>query len=176
MLYSIDSSSEWSAYIIAFLNPTKYEIANNIHFSDGVNAILHRHGINYAPSETASDIAFIVFPMPFIKIVENKIQFDKTGKEHISLVLEWNKIRLALTKKSKVEIKSQIKNSGGDFIYDDTLLVENNNFERFIPLKIIPDSADQISWTEIIVLIEGIEIDRSSGYYIRNINIDVNVK
>ena len=139
-------------------------------FSD----LLVDYGIHYSFDTSLSDLIFVFFPMPYIKILENKIKKRDSG-EVISLVLEFNDLGMFYTSKSKIEIEALIKDFDKNTILQKTISVKFDK-SKYQMIEIAPDINGEIGFSAFSIKINDTLVEKTSGYYIRNIKIDIKTK
>ena len=172
-LFFLDSNLNWGAFIAIIQCEQKIETSQKP-LPNELNDYLHEFGINYKYSSIDTGYIFIFFPVPYIKIVSNKIV--KKDREILSLVLEYNFQRLAFIQGAPIVLKCLIKSTNNNVIFNDIIPLENKDFLTFLPVEIVPSSTEPIGSADITVLLNKIEVERSYGTYIRQINIDIKVK
>lgn len=173
-LFGIDSKQKWASYLLVLREANEYEkttIQEDLSF---LNDLLADYGIHYSYESTLQDYVFVIFPMPYIKVVENKIK-KEDGNESIFLVLEYNEIGFFYTSQLKIEIDALIKDIKKEIIYQKVIPIKFAKAKYQI-VEIVPDTKAEIGYTAISVKINGTLVDKFSGYYIRDIKFDIKVK
>ena len=173
-LYGIDSKQKWASYLLVLQRVSKDERTTNQEDFSFLNDLLADYGIHYDYEATLQDYLFVVFPMPYIKVVENKIK-KKDGNESIFLVLEYNEIGFFYTSQLKIEIDALIKDTKKETIYQKVIPVKFAK-AKYQVVEIVPDTKAEIGFTAFSVKINGTLVDKFSGYYIRDIKFDIKVK
>lgn len=182
-LYGIDSNIKYPSYLI--------EIKNNQQFSkrkstlsfdnlelvdeekDAVKEILHHIGINYEPNDVKDNSTFIIFPLPYILIVENRLN-TKGENEKISLTLEFNRNFYNVFKSNKIELQYDIAdidkkkndNSKIEIVFDGKL---------FVDVTVEPKGISKIGLCKLKVFIDNIEVNQFQGTYIRGFKINTKI-
>lgn len=173
-LYGIDSKLKWPAYLLIL---TKKIEGKSIHSEKEdleLKDILDDYGVHYSYDTSLKNTYIIVFPLPYVKIVENKIR--KNGdRESIFLVLEFNQLGIFYSPGIKIEIECIIKDTKKEIIYEktDNLIFNKASYQV---VEIQPELNGQISYSSITIKMNGNTVEKTSGYYIRDIKIDVKIK
>lgn len=173
-LYNIDSKQKWSSYLLVLNRKVKSDYSPVFEVPSILDDLLSDYGINYSYDLTLQDLVFVIFPMPYIKVVENKIKKDEV-KESIFLVLEFNEVGFFYTSQLKIEIEALIKDIKKEVIYHRTVPIKFGK-AKFQVVEITPDGRGEIGFAAISIKINGILVDKSSGYYIRDIKLDFKLK
>lgn len=173
-LYGIDSSQKWPSYILILENEETREADINKENYEFLNDILNDYGVHYNYEQSIKNNVVVIFPMPYIKVVENKIRRDN-NIESIFLVLEFNQLPMFYTSQVKIEIQSLIKNIKNEIIFEKN---ETIKFEKakYQVVRIFPEREEQIGFTSFLIRINGTLVNKFSGYYIREIKLDIKVK
>jgi hypothetical protein len=167
-LYGIDSLQQWPAYIMVLQN-TNSRAGSFQDVPDIWNDLLTDYGIHYSFDPSLYNTTIVIFPMRYIKILENRIR--RKEKESIFVVLEFNSLPLFYITRLNIEIKAIIKDTN-DQVYEQRQIVKYEK-TRFQTVDIIPEAPCEVAFSDISVLINNTLVNRTSGYYIRNIKIDV---
>lgn len=173
-LYAIDSKQKWASYLLVLSRASENENTTSQEDLSFLNDLLADYGIHYKYESTLQDYVFVIFPMPYIKVVENKIK-KEDGNESIFLVLEYNEIGFFYTSQLKIEIDALIKDTKKEIIYQKVVPIKIAKAKYQI-VEIVPDTKAEIGYTAISVKINGTLVDKFSGYYIRDIKFDIKVK
>ncbi|PKP45936.1 MAG: hypothetical protein CVT94_16325 [Bacteroidetes bacterium HGW-Bacteroidetes-11] len=174
-LYSIDSKQKWASYILTLHKEGKHssEETNSEQFST-LNEILNDYGIHYSFDAQLQNTVIVIFPMPYLKVVENKIKKNDNG-ESIFMVLEFNQLGLFYSSQLKIEIDGIIKNLKNEVVYQK---VETLKFAKakYQVVELYPEQQSEIGYSSFSIKINGTLVDKFSGYYIREINLDIKSK
>ncbi len=170
-LYNIDSKQKWASYLLVLQRKDRIELPISTQLDKSFNDLLAEYGIHYGFDPSLQDLIFILFPMPYIKVVENKIKKRETG-ESVFLVLEFNETGLFYTSQLKIEIQAIIKDSKQQTIFDKTIPIKFDK-AKFQVVELSPDVKSEISFSDFSIRINGTLVDKFSGYYIRDIKIDI---
>jgi hypothetical protein len=173
-LYNIDSKQKWASYLLVLQRQRKKEVPSLLDTIESFNDLLADYGIHYSYAPSLRDLILIVFPMPYLKVVENKIKKRETG-ESIFLVIEFNELVMVYTSQLKIEIQALIKDFKQQTILDKTVPVKFDK-AKFQVVEITPEVKSEIGFSAFTILINGTLVDKFSGYYIRNIKIDIKAK
>ncbi|MEN9302972.1 MAG: hypothetical protein RL264_1401 [Bacteroidota bacterium] len=173
-LYNIDSNQKWASYLLVLQRISKNDSTVTPEMLDILNDLLDDYGIHYGYDSSLRDFVLVIFPMPYIKVVENKIKRNESN-ESIFLVLEVNQLGLFYTSQLKLEIDGLIKNVKKEIIYQK---VESVKFgkAKYQVIELTPDSKGEIGFAAFSIKINGILVEKFSGYYIRDIKLDIKVK
>lgn len=172
-LYAVDSKIDWSSYLMV-LKSEDGVFASAREAYPPFEPLLENYGIHYSSGSGKSPYILLIFPMQYVKIVENKIMKTQRG-EAIFLVLEYNQTAL-YNPNFNVTIKGQIKNTQNAIIYnhESQSRYTGTKYESF---QITPNKLlDTIGYSDFSIRINNIEVDRTKGYYIRSIKANLNVK
>lgn len=172
-LYSVDSKLKWPSFLLVLQKQEKTDSLISLEQIDSLSDILTDYGIHYDYSPTLKNVIIVVFPMPYLKVVENKIRRND-DKESIFIVLEFNQLPIFYTTQLKIEIDTLIKDVNKEIIHQRSEVVKFDK-AQFQMLEIFPEKPGQISYASITVKINGITVDRFSGYYIRDIKLDIKI-
>ena len=156
-LFGIDSNIKYPSYLIEIkgtgdsnrkLNSTSidYEAVSDEE-KDAIKEILGYIGVHYEPNEVQSDSTFIVFPLPYIRIAENRLD-TKGETERVNITLDFNK---------------------------DFYSVFKSNGKRFSDLMIQPKNISKIGLCKFKVLINNIEVNQFQGTYLRGFKINTKI-
>jgi len=166
--YSIDSKQQWSSYLLVLKKENKlYEKDTNCEEINFLNDILDDYGIHYSFENSLQDHVLVIFPMPFLKIVENRIRKEKDNKdidEYLFLVIEFNLLPFFFTSQVKIEIDGLIKDLKGETIYQKTKIIKCDK-AKYQTVDIVPKQQSKIGYAEFAVKINGAVVDKFSGYY-----------
>lgn len=173
-LYGIDSKQKWASYLLVLSRASDNEKTTSQEDLSFLNDLLADYGIHYNYESTLHNYVFVIFPMPYIKVVENKIK-KEDGNESIFLVLEYNEIGFFYTSQLKIEVDALIKDTKKEIIYQKVVPIKFAKAKYQI-VEIVPDTKAEIGYTAISVKINGTLVDKFSGYYIRDIKFDIKVK
>lgn len=173
-LYNIDSKQKWSSYLLVLKRNRKKEIPYPSELLDSFNDLLADYGIHYGFDPTLKDLIFVVFPMPYLRVVENKIKKRESG-ESIFLVLEFNESGMFYTSQLKIEIQALIKDFKQQTILEKTIPVKFDK-AKYQVVELTPDIKGEIGFSAFSIRINGTLVDKFSGYYIRDIKIDIKAK
>lgn len=171
-LYSIDSKQKWASYLLVLQKETNQ--VESISTSDEVsflNDILDDYGIHYDFEKILQDFVLVIFPMPYVRVVENKIR-KNANSESILLVLEFNQLPLFYTSQIRIEIDGKIKNLKSEIIYQKTEALKFGK-AKYQVVELFPDRKSEIGYTEFSIKINGTLVNKFSGYYIRDIKLDI---
>jgi len=173
--FSIDSKQKWTSYLLILQQESKQkENITNLEDFSFLNDILNDYGIHYGFENLLQDYVIVVFPMPYLRIVENKIQ-KKDDNESIFLVVEFNQLPIFYTSQSKIEIDGLIKNLQGEIIYKETETIKFGK-AKYQVVEITPKQKSEIGYTEFAIKINKVTVDKFSGYYIRDIKVNIKAK
>ena len=174
-LYSIDSKQKWASYVLTLYKESKQNFSdtNSEHFNI-LNEILEDYGIHYGFDTLLQNAVLIIFPMPYLKVVENKIKKNDNG-ESVFLVLEFNQLGLFYTSQIKIEIEGLIKNLKNEIIYEKVEAIKFGK-AKYQVVELYPDQKSEIGYTSFSIKINGTLVDKFSGYYIRDIKFDIKAK
>lgn len=173
-LYGIDSKQKWASYVLVLHRVSRKEITTNEEDFSFLNDLLAEYGIHYGYEATLQDYVFVIFPMPYIKVIENKIK-KEDDNESIFLVLEYNEMGFFYNSQLKIEIDALIKDIKKETIHQKVIPVKFAK-AKYQVVEIVPDTKAEIGFTTISVKINGTLVDKLSGYYIRDIKFDIKVK
>jgi hypothetical protein len=166
-LFSIDSTIKWPSYILLFRKEASTNDNDLIDFEED----LTNFGIHFTPDNDLQNFVIVIFPMPYIRIAENKISSFE-GKECIRLILEYNTLGLFYTSKMDVNIVSTIKNNHGEVIHNGEKMIDFEN-SKYQVVQIVPESSGEISYFSTQITINGVKVAQDSGYYIRSIKLNI---
>lgn len=174
-LFAIDSNQKWASYLLV-LQKTRSLANSNISLDrfDSSNNILNDYGIHYDFDPSLRDSVIVIFPMPYLKVVENKIKKKESG-ESIFLVIEFNQLGIFYSSSIKIEIDGLIKDVKKNTIYKK---VESIKFgkAKYQVVELEPKEPSEIGFAAISIKINGTLVDKFSGYYIRDIKLDIKAR
>ena len=173
-LYNIDSKQKWASYLLVLHRQSKNDSVATPEMLDILNDLLVDYGIHYGYDSSLRDFILVIFPMPYIKVVENKIKRNENN-ESIFLVLEFNQFGLFYTSQLKIEIDALIKNIKKETIYETIETIKFGK-AKYQVIELTPETKGEIGFAAISIKINGILVDKFSGYYIRDIKLDIKVK
>lgn len=173
-LYGIDSKLKWPAYLLILTEKIEGESINSEKENLELKDILDDYGVHYSYDNSLKNNYIIIFPLPYVKIVENKIKRNG-DRESIFLVLEFNQLGIFYSPGIKIEIESIIKDIKKEIIYEKTeTLIFNKAAYQVVEIQ--PELNGQISYSSIAIKMNGNIVEKTTGYYIRDIKIDVKIK
>jgi hypothetical protein len=171
-LYSVDSKQKWASYLLVIQKEMKlYENISSTEEFSFLNDILDEYGIHFSFEKQLKDFALIIFPMPYLRVVENKLRRNESG-ESVFLVIEFNQLPLFYTSQIKIEIDGVIKNLKNEIIYKKTEVIKFAK-AKYQVVELFPDQKSEIGFTDFSIKINGTLVDKFSGYYIRDIKLDI---
>ncbi len=173
-LYSLDSNSKWPSYVLVLDRKNSRQQKSENNETNLSLDILNEYGIHYDYDYSLKEKFIIIFPLPYVKIVENKIKREQE-KESIFLVLEYNQLGIFYTPGVKIELESLIKDLKQDIIYEKTEPIIFSK-AKYQVIEILPDKIGQISFASFTIKLNGKIVDKTVGYYAREIKLDVKIK
>ena len=176
-LYSIDSTQKWASYLLVLkkenknIKPTN---DRNDEFVTFLNGMLDGYGIHYDFEETLQDLVLIVFPAPYLRVVENRIKKTDSG-ESVFLVFELNFFSFLHLSQREMTIDAVIKNTEDKIIYQK---VEKRPLDYcgYQTVELFPEQKSEIGHAAVSIKINDVLVDKVSGYYMRKVNINLGVK
>lgn len=169
-LFSIDSKLRWSSYML-ILEQEKPKTEVSKEAPAELKDILADYGINYNYENELNNYTIILFPMAFVKAIENRIQ-KKDGRESIFLVLEYNQLGLFFSSKFEITIDIIIKDFNQKIIYRKNYPIEFQK-SKYQIVNIYPEKDGEIGYCSFSIKINNAIVDTSSGYYIRDIKVNI---
>lgn len=174
-LYGVDSKQKWASYLLVLQKETNPGESVSPSEDFGLlNDILDDYGIHYSFEKPLKDFVLVIFPMPYIRVVENKLRRNENG-ESVFLVLEFNQLPLFYTSQIKIEIDGVIKNLKSEIIYQKTEVIKFGK-AKYQVVELFPERKSEIGFTDFSIKINGTLVDKFSGYYIRDIKLDIKAK
>jgi hypothetical protein len=173
-LYGIDSKLKWPSYILVLNKKNESESIIDENENLELKDILDDYGVHYSYDSSLKDNYIIIFPLPYVKIVENKVRRNG-DRDSIFLVLEFNQLGIFYIPGIRIEIESIIKNTKQEVIHEktETLIFNKASYQV---VEIQPENSGQISYSSIVIKMNGNIVEKTAGYYIRDIKIDVKIK
>lgn len=173
--FGIDSKQKWASYVLVLQKEIK-QLEDNTNSEEFrfLNDILDDYGIHYGFEKSLQNIILVIFPMPYLKVVENKIRKNDAG-EFIYLILEFNQLPLFFTSQIKIEIEGLMKNLKSETIYQKVETIKFGK-TKYQLVELFPEKKSEIGYTTFSIKINGTLVDKFSGYYIRDIKLDIKEK
>ncbi|HLF52554.1 hypothetical protein [Flavobacterium sp.] len=180
-LFNIDSKIDWPSYVLFYFRNNSKDIIpiDNVQNENEDYIILKdissESGMHYTYSEKLKLIDFVIFKIPYLKIIENRIKKENDGFEKLFFVLEYGDLSIFYNSKYDIKAKVLIKDIEKNVIFDDTVKIDFDK-SKYQTLEVKPKIRSEIGFSLIDIYINNILVDKRSGYYIRSIKIDVKVK
>jgi len=182
-LFGIDSTIKYPSYILHLIDISKYSESsiskNDFEEKDSnelnvvLKDVLSMLNINYNLTEVNRSSTFIIFPLPYVKVLENRL--DTTdSEEQIVLSIEFNNDFYNVFKSSKIEILYEISESNKKSVEKSSIPIVFTG-KSFYEIKIRPKSIEKIGLSSFKILINGIEVNHFSGTYIRGFKINTKI-
>lgn len=182
-IYGIDSKIKYPSYLLQIgynqqfdknLQKQKYyDILKDDELKSVLKDLLETVGINYDIFEIDPEITNVIFPIPYIRIIENRLS---TSSEHeaIDLTLEFNRFFYQSFKMGNLQAKYKITELNGSETESN---IENIEFtgNRIKNIKIRPSKLSKIGMVDLKILINNIEVNQFKGTYIRGFKIDTKI-
>lgn len=173
LLYGIDRNIDWPAYVMVLQEKVNKTIPGEISKAIELRGYLSDFGISYKLEDYLNEV-FVVFKMPYIKILENKLTKSEE-QEYVRLVLEYKADGYFYQDSPNIEIEVKLYNRQKELIYDniDKLVFNKSQYQVH---EIYPDRKEEIIRSEFNLKINGVLVDWSSGVYLRGIKINTSIK
>ena len=182
-LYGIDSTIKYPSYILHLTDCAKYsDSSNNLKNQEIIDDnelnvvfkdILSVLNINYNLNDVDKSSIFIIFPLPYVRILENRL--DPSGdNEKVVLTIKFNRDYFNVFKSSKIEIKYEIKETNSETIEKSSIQVEYTG-KSIYELHIIPKQINKIGLCTFKILVNDIEVNQFSGTYVRGFKINTKI-
>lgn len=179
-LFNIDSKIDWPSYILMFNRTELIKKYDNIASQEDIdhsllNEISSEYGINYSFNKQLEKLDFLIFKIPYLKIIENKIKSDEGDFEKLFFVLKYGDSSIFYTSKLDIRAKVLIKDINKEIVFDDSLKISFDKSKHQV-LEVKPEKKCEIGYSSIELFINDTLVDKRSGYYIRSFKIDVKIK
>lgn len=181
-LFGIDSNIKYPSYLVELRNLVKLKTKpynfNGFSFENeeqkgAIKDILGYVGIYYELNDIINKSTFIIFPLPYVRIAENRLD-TKGENEKVNLTLDFNKDFYNVLKSSKIEIQYEITELNGDKKEDSKILIEFNG-KRLVEVSICPKTLNKIGLCNFKILINNIEVNQFRGTYLRGFTINTKI-
>ena len=178
-LYGIDSKLEYPSYLLLFEkmksnNKQKTSIdLNTEEFKSVMKDVLMSIGINYEIDNINANLTYVIFPLPYIQIIENRLN-TKDEKEKVTLTLKFNSTFYNVFRQNKIFIDYEIKELNGDVSEKSKIKIDFEGREIMV-VNVCPQKIKKIGLCKFKILISDVEVNHFSGTYIRSIQINTKI-
>ncbi|WP_157499513.1 hypothetical protein [Flavobacterium commune] len=171
-LFSIDSKLNWPSYLLTLNTSNQIYSEERNEDISFLKDIAQEYGFHLPYTKSLEELIFIIFPMPYIKIVENKINKDSEN-EKLYLVLEFNDTSFFYTQKNlNIKLEALIKGTKEEVLLDKEFKLEFKK-SKFQIVELDVMNGGIISYSSLKISINNVIVSKTSGYYIRDIKINV---
>ena len=178
-LYGIDSKLEYPSYLLLFEKmKSNSKQKTNIdldteEFKSVMKDILMSIGINYEIDNINSNLTYVIFPLPYVQIIENRLN-TKDEKEKVTLTLKFNSAFYNVFRQNEILIDYEIKELNGEETEKSKMKID---FERgeIMVVNVCPQKIKKIGLCKFKILINKVEVNHFSGTYIRSIQINTKI-
>ena len=160
-LWGIDSKINYPSYLVEIKgNESQRTKQNNtaldFHLQNEeqkgvIKDILGYVGIYYEPNEIQNNTTFIIFPLPYVRIVENRLN-TKEENDRVNITLDFNKDFYNVFKSSKIEVQYEITELNGNKTNKSNIVIQFDG-KRFVDLMICPNNITKIGLCKLKILI-----------------------
>lgn len=182
-LFGIDSSIKYPSYLVEIKHNrnTNTKTASFIDYQsiseeekDAIKEILGYVGVHYEPNEIQDDTTFVIFPLPYIRIVENRLN-TKNEIEAVNLTLDFNKDFYNVFKSNKIELHYDITDIDDKERKETSTISIEFDGKRFVELIVHPKNISKIGLCKFKILINNVEVNQFQGTYIRGFKINTKI-
>jgi len=179
-LYGIDSNIKYPSYLFKIKNNATVKTSSSIEYQpineeekDAIREILGYVGVHYEPHEVQDGSTFIIFPLPYIRIVENRLN-TKGEVEGVNLTLDFNKEFYNVFKSNRIELHYDITDIDKER-KDESIVGIEFDGKRFVELIVRPKNISKIGQCKFKILINNVEVNQFQGTYLRGIKINTKI-
>jgi hypothetical protein len=179
-LFGIDSNIKYPSYLVKIKQDTNSKTTSSIEHQsineeekDAIKEILGYVGVHYEPYEIQDGTTFIIFPLPYIRIVENRLN-TKGETEGVNLTIEFNKDFHNVFKSNKIELQYEISDIDKERKDESKVVIEFDG-KRFVELMVRPKNISKIGLCKFKILINNVEVNQFQGTYIRGFKINTKI-
>ena len=181
-IYGIDSKLEYPTYLLACQNKKSKNKFHNqeilykyddeiIDFIKDAMSII---GINYDISQVGHSDVFILFPLPYVQIIQNRLDTENS-REKIIITLKKNNKLFNVFKHNRLKLRYDISELNTELTETD--FVEIPYTRREIQnIEIEPNRVNKIGKCKIDILLNDITVNKFYGTYLRDIKIETIIK
>lgn len=181
-LYEIDSKIQYPSYLLFSRKNSDKDILHNSTLSsklseetlDFIKDSLSLIGINYDLKEIDEVSNFIIFPVPYLRILQNKLD-TASENEKVSLIIEKNPLFHNLFNNNIFKIQYNIKELNSDIVDDQVITIPFSN-KAIQNIEIQAKRINKIGLCKLNFFLNDVLINKTYGSYIRGIKINTKIK
>lgn len=130
--------------------------------------------INYNLLKIQAITTFILFQLPYVEILENKLNTEN-NRESILLTIRKNDHFAAIFKQNSLKVSTYITELNSEKV--DVNVFEVPYSKRKIQtIEIAPEAVEKIGKTHFELLINNVLVNKFSGSYLRGVSFELNLK
>ncbi|GGC85749.1 hypothetical protein GCM10011508_11270 [Flavobacterium lutivivi] len=182
-IYGIDSKLDYPTYLLKCENNNKSK--NRFHNHD----VLYKYdediinfikdalsiiGIHYDISQIGDCDTFIMFPLPYIQIIQNRLDTESL-KEKIIITIKKNNNLFNVFRHNSLKLKYNINELNSDFTEENFLEIPYTRKE-IQTIEIEPNNVKKIGKCKIEIFLNNVTVNKFYGTYLRDIKIETILK